>query len=223
MTQEWQNLLYPLGFAANFLFFLRFIYQWRLSEIKKESLVDARFWKVSLLGNCIMILHAWIQSQFGVYLIQTLNAAIAWRNLNLMGKRWTFSSVIALFTLLLLSAPFSFYLQAWIFSDGNFTWAGEPQFFKGAAASSLSLSWHLFGMVGMALFASRFWVQWWLSEMRQKSFLGKTFWWISLGGSIISSIYFIMMSDIVNFIGPLFGMVPYIRNLVLMKRQKAAI
>jgi lipid-A-disaccharide synthase-like uncharacterized protein len=222
MTSEWRDLLYPIGFIANLCFFLRFIYQWGSSELKQKSIVDKTFWKISLFGNSVMIIHTMIQLQFAVCLIQSINGVISWRNLNLMDeprKQWPFHSVVKLFVAASILTAASFYLQS--LSEGNFVLARTPQFLGKMAASPLSLGWHAVGILGTALFASRFWIQWWRSEKKQQSVIGRTFWWISLAGAAISSIYFIMMADIVNFIGPTFGMIPYIRNLILINKQKA--
>ncbi len=221
MIAEWRDVAYPLGFLANFCFFLRFIYQWGNSEIKKKSIVDPAFWRISLIGNSIMVLHTMIQLQFGILLIQTVNGMISLRNLNLMKetkKRWSFRSTILLFIATIAITTFCFLLQC--SSQEGFVFARTPQFLGKMAANPLPPYWHIFGMSGAALFASRFWIQWWCSEKRQESTLGKSFWWISLIGAAISSVYFIMMADIVNFIGPTIGMIPYIRNLILINKQK---
>ncbi len=221
MIAEWRDFAYPLGFMANLCFFLRFIYQWGNSELKKKSIVDPTFWKISLFGNTIMVLHTMIQLQLGVLLIQTVNGMISWRNLNLMKepkKQWTFRSTTLIFIATIALAAICFLLQCRF--QGTFIFARTPQFLGRMAAHPLPLTWHIFGMGGATLFASRFWIQWWCSEKRQKSTLGKSFWWISLIGAAISSVYFIMMADVVNFIGPAIGMIPYIRNLILIKKQQ---
>jgi lipid-A-disaccharide synthase len=77
----------------------------------------------------------------------------------------------------------------------------------------------MLGFTGLLLFNSRFWVQWWSSEKRDSSYLGASFWWLSLIGDTLCLIYFIRLGDIVNLAGPLFGLIPYIRNLMLIKKN----
>lgn len=220
MDIDYRNVLYPLGFLANFLFSIRFIWQWFNSEVKQKSIVDSGFWKISLLGNFVMAFHTMVQLQFGVCMIQAWNGIISWRNLNLMKepqKQAGYPTVILLFLLTSAAILTSFFIQSWVFFDGKFVWARIPTFL--GDQPDVPLAWHFFGLFGVTLFASRFWVQWLRSERHQKSHVGRTFWWISLIGAIISALYFIKLHDIVNCFGPCLGMLPYIRNLMLLNKQ----
>jgi len=225
MDPDWRNMLYPIGFLANVLFAIRFAYQWFNSELKQKSVVDSRFWKISLLGNFIMVCHTMAQLQFGVCVIQGWNGIISWRNLNLMkkpSKQARFWTVILRFFIVSAMIISGFLIQSWIFFDDKFVWARAPTFITDSSRH-LPLYWHLLGIIGVILFACRFWVQWWRSEMHQKSQVGRTFWWISLIGGGLSAAYFVMMFDPVNFIGPGLGLIPYVRNLMLIKKHRAQV
>ncbi|QLH36144.1 MAG: lipid-A-disaccharide synthase N-terminal domain-containing protein [Parachlamydiaceae bacterium] len=78
-----------------------------------------------------------------------------------------------------------------------------------------------FGFAGLILFNSRFWIQWWHAEQTQTSTLGRSFWWISLAGALCSIAYFARIQDPVNLIGPVIGMIPYVRNLMLLHKSKS--
>jgi lipid-A-disaccharide synthase len=69
------------------------------------------------------------------------------------------------------------------------------------------------------LFSSRFWVQWWHAEKLCQSQLNPLFWWLSLCGGLLSLVYFIHLGDLVNALGPGFGTIPYLRNLMLIYRK----
>ena len=84
MNEEWRVLLYSLGFLASLAFGLRFLIQWMTSERMQKSVVPPIFWKLSLSGNLLLLIHSFIQMQLHVFLIQSCNAVISWRNLNLM-------------------------------------------------------------------------------------------------------------------------------------------
>ena len=45
--------------------------------------------------------------------------------------------------------------------------------------------WLIIGFIGQTIFASRFLVQWVVSERAAKSIIPNIFWWISLAGSMI--------------------------------------
>jgi len=225
MEADWRDFLYPIGFVANILFAIRFAYQWFNSELKQKSVVDSGFWTISLTGNIIMACHTMTQLQFGVCVIQGWNGIISWRNLNLRKKQSEqvrFSTVILLFFLVSAAIISGFLIQSWVFYDGTFVWARAPTYFFDEGRK-LPLYWHLIGIVGVILFACRFWVQWWRSEMHQKSHVGRTFWWISLIGGALSALYFVNMYDPVNFIGPGLGLIPYVRNLMLIKKHRTRV
>ncbi|MCE5293364.1 MAG: lipid-A-disaccharide synthase N-terminal domain-containing protein [Chlamydiales bacterium] len=191
-------LLYPLGFIAQAAFALRFLIQWKATEQKKQSVTPKAFWHLSLLGNILLLVHSLIQLQLPMSLIQSQNSVLSWRNINLLGpqnQRIRFSTVIVIL---------------------------------GAAAASTSLFFlvqdtpttptHLFGIIGMILFALRFWVQWWEAEKTKTSTLNKPFWWLSIVGAIMSGIYFFIIHDWVNCIGPMLSLIPYGRNLYFLRK-----
>ena len=215
MVDSLRTLLYPLGFIANFLFAGRFFVQWIQSEKQGKSVVSQAFWRLSFVANLAMCLHAYIQLQFPVCLIQALNATISWRNLNLMGKR-----VCRLNTTLRVMAASALLVSVLFFLQGTQEWMRPPTLpWTDSQASHASLTWHLAGLLGIVLFASRYWVQWWLAEKHRTSFLGKSFWWISCVGALFSLAYAIRLFDPVNILGFSLGLIPYIRNLMLMRKK----
>lgn len=225
MSENWREVLYPLGFVAGLTFGARFILQWLKSEVRKKSIVTPTFWKLSLTGNVLLFLHAFIQMQFHVCIIQLINGVISWRNLNLMkdlsNHAKTRSVVLVLFSL--LSATISaFYLQELYFLNNEDAWFRIPSNSWNSDLSSVDSMWHLFGFLSLILFNSRFWIQWWHAEKTQSSSISPTFWWISLIGAFCAIIYFTRIKDPVNLIGPVTGIIPYIRNLMLLSRTKAA-
>lgn len=212
MTEHLRFILFPLGFLASALFALRSIVQWIQSEKKQESLASKDFWLLSLSGNSVFALHAMIQLQFPILFLQSLAALIALRNLDLMGKKW-----LSLKQAITLGISLLFVLTLLFFWQTN-TWMRAP--IKGGAPLPVLL--HMIGFFGMSLFASRFWIQWWQAEREKKSTLHPSFWWMSLIGGGLSLFYFIQLRDPVNILSYGLGMLPYIRNLMLIKRRAFA-
>ena len=224
MIEHWRELLYPLGFISSLAFGARFIVQWIKSEIRKKSVVTSSFWKFSLAGNILLFIHSVIQLQFHVCLIQAINGVISWRNLNLMKpahkhvkRKFVFILLIATLTL----TPLLFIFQNLLMAPQDSSWFRVPNHSWNSENFSISYAWHLFGFIGLVLFNSRFWIQWWYTEKTQSSHLGFSFWWISLVGTFFLLIYFILIHDPVNLVGPAIGIIPYIRNLVLISKTKA--
>ena len=223
MNIDWQVMLYPIGFIASIAFGLRFLLQWLQSEYQGKSLVTRHFWIISLIGNIALLVHSIIQQQFHIALVQTCNTIISWRNLNLLKskeKQCRFGAVIGLLIFSCLMTTGIFIVQD-LFCFQNFSWFRVPILPWGTQKSdAIPFYVHMIGSFGILLFASRFWVQWWLAEWYRTSFLGTTFWVLSLAGNIISLYYFIYIFDPANFLGPIFGAIPCIRNLMLINKSK---
>ena len=58
--------------------------QWFQSERQKKSFVTPLFWQLSLIGNLLLYCHYVIQVQVQFALLQSVNALIAWRNLDFL-------------------------------------------------------------------------------------------------------------------------------------------
>lgn len=217
MTVTLQEWLYPLGLVSTIAFSLRFLIQWMASEKAHASVVNRPFWWMSLAGNLTLGLHSFIQAQYPIFIVQIINAVISCRNLNLMdapAAHWRRRTVA---TALILSAV----VGTFVFSLAGFEdWMRVPTHLFQTKSLEITPFWHLIGTTGVLLFASRFWLQWLQSEWKDTSTLSPAFWWISLAGALFSLAYFAKISDYINLVGPLFGMIPYIRNLMLMRQPR---
>ncbi len=81
--------------------------------------------------------------------------------------------------------------------------------------------WLAVGLVGQALFASRFILQWFRSEIEGRSVIPLSFWYCSVGGGIVLLAYAIYKLDPVFIIGQASGLVVYARNLYLIFRERS--
>ena len=79
--------------------------------------------------------------------------------------------------------------------------------------------WVLFGLCGQMLFGSRFIVQWVASERKKRSHIPILFWYLSLCGGIVTTIYAIHRRDPVFILGQSAGLLVYCRNLMLIYRH----
>lgn len=221
MSDGWRELLYPLGFLASIAFSARMLVQWLTSEFSGKSCVKPLFWKISLCGNALLATHAFIQIQFHVCLIQICNAVISWRNLNLMQpptEQVSTRNTVGMMALAIITVPIAFIIQ-----NHGTEWFRIPVTPWQNETHTLSPLWHAFGFVGLILFGSRYWLQWWCAEKRRESYLGPAFWWVSLIGEGACLIYFLLIQDPVNFLGPAFAFIPYVRNLMLIYKSKQRI
>ncbi|WP_251976568.1 lipid-A-disaccharide synthase N-terminal domain-containing protein [Salinicola avicenniae] len=80
--------------------------------------------------------------------------------------------------------------------------------------------WVTIGFVGQALFSARFIIQWLVSERARRSVIPVAFWFFSLGGGATLLAYAIYRRDPVFIAGQGAGLVIYLRNLMLIRREK---
>ncbi len=222
---NWRAVAYPLGFISALLFSARFIVQWIASESQKKSVVTPLFWQLSFCANLLLLVHAFVQVQWHVALVQACNAVISWRNLDLMqplSVRASYRQVCLWLVGSAVAVTAAFAVQSYVFFGSFFDWIQIPSTpWSSEKLPNVTYLWHAVGTAGIVLFASRFWVQWWCAEKEKTSYLGEAFWWLSLSGAILSLVYFMHIQDVVNAVGPAVGMVPYIRNLMLLKATTA--
>lgn len=74
------------------------------------------------------------------------------------------------------------------------------------------------GLLGQGLFSARFIVQWIASERRKQSVVPREFWYLSLGGAVITLSYAVYRLDPVFILGYLPGLFVYARNLYFIHK-----
>ncbi len=78
------------------------------------------------------------------------------------------------------------------------------------------------GVIGTLMFASRFIVQWIVSERRQESVIPFSFWILSIAGCLLLLVYAVLDHDPVVLMGQSAGCIVYTRNIILIRRRKVA-
>tara|TARA_B100000963_G_scaffold353112_1_gene367311 strand:+ start:430 stop:702 length:273 start_codon:yes stop_codon:yes gene_type:complete len=86
--------------------------------------------------------------------------------------------------------------------------------------NSIEIVWISIGFIGQFLFASRFIVQWIVTEKNKKSTIPIQFWYLSIFGGLILLSYAIYRKDPVIITGQLFGILVYSRNLYYIYKNK---
>ena len=84
----------------------------------------------------------------------------------------------------------------------------------------LNNPWAVVGFLGQILFFSRWLVQWIASERKKVSYVPLVFWYISLGGGLILFVYAVHRHDPVFMLGQLVGIGNYLRNIMLISKNK---
>ena len=78
----------------------------------------------------------------------------------------------------------------------------------------------VYGLLAQALFMSRMLVQWIASERQGRSVIPVAFWWLSLSGAAMLLVYGVLRSDIVIISAQAFGFIVYLRNLMLISKER---
>ncbi|UCC95363.1 MAG: lipid-A-disaccharide synthase N-terminal domain-containing protein [Candidatus Omnitrophota bacterium] len=76
-----------LGFLGQFLFFLRFFFQWLVSERKRESVIPLSFWYLSICGGLLILCYAIYRKDPVFILGQSMGVFIYARNLLLIHRK----------------------------------------------------------------------------------------------------------------------------------------
>jgi lipid-A-disaccharide synthase-like uncharacterized protein len=98
------------------------------------------------------------------------------------------------------------------------TWYGKEYMFMGLMWSWLDL----LGLVGQLVFSYRFISQWIESERRNESVIPLSFWYWSIAGSLILTVYWIGKRSPIGIIANLPSAFIYLRNLHLIRKKKLA-
>ena len=83
-----------------------------------------------------------------------------------------------------------------------------------------ALLWIDIGFGGQALFMMRFVIQWWASEKEKRVVVPVAFWYCSIAGALVLTIYAIHRRDPVFIFGQALGLIIYFRNLMLHYRPQ---
>ncbi len=86
LVQNFTNPWVLFGFAAQFVFFLRFVVKWIASEKKKQSTIPINFWYLSIAGTLMILIYAIYKQDIVFIVASILNCFIYVRNLVLIKK-----------------------------------------------------------------------------------------------------------------------------------------
>ena len=202
-------MLYIIGFLAQICFSSRLIFQWIISEKEKRVVSPSIFWLLSLFGSYLLFFYGWLRNDFAIILGQLISYYIYIWNLDI---KHSWEKIPRPIRYLLIATPVL--AIGYMFTEARTFIA---QFFNNADIPLGLLVW---GSAGQVIFTLRFVYQWVYSRKRQESILPMGFWLISLTGSFIIVSYAIVRLDPVLVLGQSTGLLVYIRNIYIMRKNK---
>lgn len=197
-------VLLGVGFLAQGLFSARFLIQLVKSEKAGKVMSPVIFWQLSLVASFLLLVYGTFRQDLVIVGGQLVGYFIYIRNLKIQNAwqlfpkwiRWSFMVLPLLFLgYLVLHAHYDFR-----------SLVHNPEI------SGMLLTW---GTLGQVVFTTRFVVQWIDSERSKESYFPLSFWYISLVGAVLIASYAILRKDSVLFIGQAFGILVYVRNLMI--------
>ena len=201
-------VIYAIGFTAQLLFSGRLLLQWILSEKNNKVVTPSVFWKLSLLASFLLFVYGYLRDDFAIMLGQSLTYYIYIRNLQLQGQ-WQKSPKPLQWLLLM----FPVIIVIYGYNNGQYD---IVMLFENKAIPTWLLT---LGVIAQLTFTLRFVYQWITSEKNKSSQLPIGFWRMSVIGAALILSYAIIREDPVLFIGHCAGLVIYIRNIFIWKKQ----
>jgi lipid-A-disaccharide synthase-like uncharacterized protein len=216
--QVWDGV----GWAGQAVFTWRVLEQWIASERAKRTVVPPSFWTWSLIGTALLLVYV-LHRQDPPFLVALLvNGFIYGRNLRFSmrspGAPPRGSPLVPVLLGVLvfgLVAAYATLRQHPIVRFDDAPVAGK-------SVGDPSPIWLAVGFLGALLWSSRFVVQWWASERQGRSVMPESFFWVSLGGSVLLFTYALHRVDWVLMAAYALNPIPYARNIVLARRHRAA-
>lgn len=201
-------IVYTIGFTAQILFSGRLLVQWILSEKNKKVITPSLFWKLSLIASFLLFVYGYLRDDFAIMLGQSLTYFIYIRNLHLQGEWQRSPFWIRLFLII-----FPFLIVIYAYNNGEYD---MYQLFNN---EDIPLWLLILGVISQIIFTFRFIYQWIYSEKTKVSQLPVGFWRLSVLGASLILTYAIFRLDPVLFIGHGAGLIIYIRNIFIWRKQ----
>jgi lipid-A-disaccharide synthase-like uncharacterized protein len=195
-----------IGAAGQALFFGRVLVQWIASEREKRSANPRSFWWLSLAASALLSVATLGLQEWVLLPGYLVNAAIYTRNLTLAPGR---PSRLGPVPAALLGLGAAAVLMAWGITHTE-------------SEGSVALPWLAAGLVGQAIWSTRFILQWWLSERAGYSHFPLAFWWLSLVGSLLNLAYTLQLDTPIFWVGFVTAWFVPARNLMLELRHRRA-
>ncbi len=203
-----QYVIFGVGFLAQLLFSARLLIQWLSSEKAGRVLSPLIFWQLSVVASFLLMVYGILRHDLAIIAGQSITYCIYIRNLHYQGNWQRF--------------PRPFRVVGWLLPVIAVLWlslGGDYSFNSIIFNKQIPLFLMIWGVAGQIVFTYRFIYQWFYMEKVKESVLPLGFWLISIIGSLMVISYAVFRRDPVLFIGQIFGVVVYGRNIRIYLRS----
>ncbi len=195
-----------VGWIGNVAYFSRFLVQWIASERAKRIVTPQVFWWLSLFGAIMLVSYSIAIGDPIMLAGYSITTSIYARNV-WIARHGTRASRLGALPAALLGLAVAVVL----------TWIETSK--AGEGGPAVARAWQLFGGVGMAIWTSRFLLQWWYAERHGDTGLRESFWWLSLVGNVMLLAYTVQLGNVVYIAGFVPGPIVQVRNLIIARRS----
>lgn len=196
-----------IGLLAQVFFSARTLFQWIMSERAHKVLSPTIFWVFSAAGSILLAFYGYLRQDFAIVIGQFVSFYVYIWNLHIKKVpipkllMWILCAIPIIAICGISSDPIKFINDFFMNAD-------------------IPLWLVIYGTFGQLLFTLRFVYQWWYSRKIGESELPPLFWWLSLIGASLIFSYGVIRFDIVLMLGQSFGIVVYIRNIIIGIQEK---
>ena len=195
--------------VAQVFFSARMFVQWIMSERSHKVVSPTLFWVFSVGGSILFFFYGWLRDDFSIILGQFLSYYIYCWNLK---KKEISRNIPRIVSIIVPLIPLIAVVA---------TLRDAPHFMNTFLRNDKIPLWVvIWGSLGQIIFTMRFIYQWFYSKRKNESVLPLGFWVFSITGSSIIVAYGIYRLDPILILGQSFGLVAYIRNIMIGKRYK---
>lgn len=207
LSAFWQ----AIGVAGGLVFYGRFYVQWIASERAGRSVMPVLFWYMSSIGSVLLMIFAVVTRSPVGALGQNFNLVVYGRNLiHIWRERGKLTPLRyrAVHTGVATVAVIALALVAHV-------WWREYDHIKHEPAHVTRSVWFWLGIgvLGQALFAARFLVQWIATERQKSSVVPPAFWYLSVAAASLQSASFLQRREWIFGVGMAATLLIYIRNI----------
>ena len=211
MDDQTNYLILALGVIGGLIFYGRFLVQWIVSEIQKQSVMPVAFWYMSAVGSVMLLVYGILSQSLLGTLGQNINVVIYGRNIaHIWRERETLTpgvsrllhATMGIIACIGLIAVASLVIREW-----------NLQAEKPVSDSQVAWAWLFVGLIGQALFALRFILQWFVTERAKRSIVPNAFWFISFFAALFQCAAFIQREEWIFAAGMILTVFIYGRNI----------
>ena len=216
----WSLLWHVVGAAGAVSFFGRFYVQWIVSERAGRSVMPVIFWYMSGVGSVALLLYGVIYLNSPVAalsygfnsIVYARNLVHIWNEKGTLTRRASllFQGAVGVFLLV------SVVMVAW-------TWLHEYHEVRNETREVIVRTWFWIGVgvIGQSLFAARFAVQWVVTEVKKRSVIPRSFWYLSIAASLLLMSSYVQRQEWINVAGMMATLPVYVRNVMLIRAGRA--